>query len=209
MTNIESIYSSNHTDQQTLLLSFSVVFLLLTAVPRQERVLFVNDGSGLKAFGAQLPPYQNQDYTDFLPGFLRPFAPRSFFARTPRSAGFGAVSTPPDAAVAGSPFSAPDASLAAPGDTAPPAAFAPGTTPLSTGPGSGGGNAFPFAPPSLGVPGSSPAVPVTSILAAPPVVAAVPEPATWSMLIVGFLSVGMVLRRRSNRRKAPAVFLTI
>jgi hypothetical protein len=41
---------------------------------------------------------------------------------------------------------------------------------------------------------------ITSITVGP----AVPEPATWAVMIVGFGAVGYVLRRRESLARAPA-----
>ena len=99
-----------------------------------------------------------------------------------------------------------------------PDAIAPGGSPPLDDPGAGGPSSggSPSDPPSgdsFGAPGSSPffSNPGQALIQPPsagappgdPGIPAVPEPATWAMLIIGFFAIGSVLRRRA-RDKADA-----
>lgn len=78
-----------------------------------------------------------------------------------------------------------------------PVGFGPGGVPIGGGPG-GTGPGFGGGPPSGGgpfVPGG-PGVPPTTLL--PPPTSAIPEPGTWTVMIVGFGVVGALLRGRAK-----------
>jgi hypothetical protein len=62
----------------------------------------------------------------------------------------------------------------------------------------------PPGPPVVGPPGGGPPPVMTPPGTTPPVTAAVPEPSTWAMMILGFLGVGGALRARRTRR-APEI----
>ena len=69
--------------------------------------------------------------------------------------------------------------------------------------GPGGGPAFlpaSFGPPPNGPPPNGPIPPVIDPII--PGAGAVPEPATWAMLILGFFAVGAAMRRRERRKPA-------
>jgi hypothetical protein len=82
---------------------------------------------------------------------------------------------------------------------APPAALVPGNP---VGPGM---PIIPVIPPISGIPGNPDGVP--DILTPPP--PAIPEPATWAMLLLGFGAVGSALRRTNGRRQPANAALTV
>ncbi|MFD1787300.1 PEPxxWA-CTERM sorting domain-containing protein [Sphingomonas floccifaciens] len=71
-------------------------------------------------------------------------------------------------------------------------------------PGQPGGSVFPLTPvvPLAPVTSGEPTTPLTP--AVPPVQTAVPEPATWAMMLLGFGAIGASLRRRTGRLVAAA-----
>lgn len=204
MARFDEVYRTNHRLQQSLVLGVSAFGLLLSAAPRQERALFITDGTGIRAFGVNLPlpPFDLSRTPSYLvDGFL----PRAFFARAPR--GPGGPGVPGNAA---DPAGNPAAPFFAPAAGAGPGPGLLGGVPDVTNP--GGGNAFPFTPPSLSPTTSSPAapnetvdapvVPVPTDTATPvPTVPAVPEPTTWLMMLIGFLVVGSAIRLRGAGRR--------
>ncbi|HXS07044.1 MAG TPA: PEPxxWA-CTERM sorting domain-containing protein [Rhizomicrobium sp.] len=66
-----------------------------------------------------------------------------------------------------------------------------------------GGGGPPFLPASFGAPpgGPPPNGPIPPVID-PPGAGAVPEPATWAMLLLGFFAVGVALRRRERGKPA-------
>lgn len=204
MADFKEAYIENHRRQQLMVLGVSFVFLLLAAAPRQERVLFITDGLGIKAFGANLAPPEIDDAVRYSMEFPPFDVPRkAYFVRTPRRPTTGAASpfgpltpTGPNA-FAPAASAEPEAPAGAPGDVVAPVATIP--------PGPG----FPFAPPSFGPPPSSVAAPVptatppvttpTPPATSPVIVPGVPEPSAWLMLIGGFAVIGLALRRRREK----------
>jgi hypothetical protein len=108
----------------------------------------------------------------------------------------GFAVTPED--LAALPGGAPGAA-GAPGD--------PGGDPLGNNffapPFPGGPGGPPFLPAAFGGPpgGPPPSGPIPPVID-PPGAGAVPEPATWAMLILGFFAVGAAIRRRERRKPA-------
>ena len=62
----------------------------------------------------------------------------------------------------------------------------------------------PPAPPPRDPPPSAPVVIAQALAAAPP--AAIPEPGTWAMLVLGFSAIGAAIRRRRHERPVPEGF---
>lgn len=113
-----------------------------------------------------------------------------------------AAATPPDVATAVPPSIFLPEALPGVGEAIPPIALGP-DTPVNGGggfynPGFGGGGGGIFIPGPGGNPGG-PIVDVPNPPPGPPPTAAVPEPGTWLMLILGFGAVGAGLRRRRVR----------
>ncbi|WP_375396517.1 PEPxxWA-CTERM sorting domain-containing protein [uncultured Sphingomonas sp.] len=206
MASIEDTYVNNHRRQHFMTLGVSLVFLLLAAAPRQERALFVTDSRGVKAFSANVSAIDFSSITRLPTDYLGGGRPtRAFFARTPgRPAAPGIIDdVPAVGGAAGAPFT-PAAVDATPADgTGGPTVIA-ASAPVD------GGGTFPFSPPALTPPSVSPAAPGLVAAATPipapsspavtatptvPIAPAVPEPATWLMLIIGLAIVGAVLRR--------------
>lgn len=217
MQPVEISYAKNHRHQQLLVLGISLTALLLALAPRQERSLFITQGTGLKAFGAALPPVDFANFVRFPIDYPGDALRRAFFVRTPGPTGPGGVGGDDGLAPAG-PTGGGGGFV--PDTPAAPAGDGPGFQPAAFTGGEPGGGGFPFSPPTLGAPGASPAGPtavpptdgtppatVTPPVVAPPVdvappvpvVPAVPEPGTWLMMIVGFLGVGAALRRDRYR----------
>lgn len=197
MATVDEAYGVNHRHQKWMVAGISAVALLLALAPRQERALFIIDGPQVRAFGVTLPPINLAQI--LLPfyegggGSPRIFGPlRSFLARTGVPGLPGATPGAP-----GAPF-------------APPAAVAPqgpgfpfGAPPIAPAAGPGITNPFPFPGGTLTPPTANPVAPITDVPVVPPVTPAIPEPATWAMMIAGFLLAGLGLRRRrhsSSRR---------
>lgn len=215
----------NHRRQQSLLAGLSLFALLLAIAPRQERALFITEAVGLKAFTAAVPPI---DYASLarLPDLVDSIGPRGFFARTPRRPGGGVpgLTAPDDDFTPAAPFT-PDVEPAAPVGQGPVVQNA--AVPAFP----GAGNNFPFQPVGLTPSTASPVAPNTTTAVTPtpietptpaptaaptpaptaaptdtptPVTPAVPEPATWATMILGFLTVGVFLRRQRRGRVARA-----
>lgn len=211
------LYRGNHRNQRRLLLVGSLVILLVAIAPRHERALFVTP-IGAKALAAIVQPPAATNIPALVLDEPRPGA---FVARVPRGAprppaGFGAV---PDAPAA--PPSQPGfTTLPGTGDSA---GGAPGSfTRLAQGPQGPLGSGFPFGPAGLTPGQSSPAAPsdssggssstggsststggttstgggTTTSSSGGEVIPAVPEPATWLTMILGFGLAGVALRRR-------------
>jgi hypothetical protein len=199
----------NHRRQRMIAVGISGVALLLSLAPRNERSLFITPGD-IKAFSAVLP----NDGGRFFPiSYLVDGTP-SYFA-SPRSSrpAFGPAAAAPPGVIAPEPGFA---GAGGPDDS--PAAPSSGSLPAD----SAGGSGFPFSPPGIGGSPSSPAAsvgqpgtttggttPGTTTGGTTPgttsggIVPAVPEPATWAMLIFGFLFAGTMLRRRQLSLSLP------
>ncbi len=200
-TEVDTAYWRNHRHQQFLALAIVLVALFLSIAPRQERSLFIVPGAGLKGFGAIVPMDESR-----LPWFpwrmLLDFPPAGYFVRVPGVPGIpgGVPFTPADVTPG-----APVAGAATPSEpAAPPGALPSPLTPAAAGAPSGG---FPFAPPSLAPATASPAGQPTApgpptAADVPPIgtIPAVPEPATWLMMLIGFLVAGVATRRGMRAR---------
>ncbi len=177
--------------------------LVMAMAPRNERAMFfVGSPPSAQAFAAIVPPVGYLPIVainDGRPGrrlARNPFVRRSNVAEPPSPAELGPAG-------AGGPI----------GENAAPAGTGgPIPAGFDSAPGGVGGPQGPL----LG--GSSPAAPVgggggstggvdggTGPVAP---VAPVPEPATWAMLVFGFLAVGMTLRRARGRQKADPGAMT-
>ena len=85
---------------------------------------------------------------------------------------------------------------ALPGAGDPPVGGPAGEDPL-IGPAIFSGPYYPFAGPEGGfIPGTAPLAPPPT----GPILSAVPEPATWAVMILGFFAVGAAMRRRGRKR---------
>lgn len=205
----------NHRRQRMIAVGISGFALLLSLAPRNERSLFITPGD-VKAFSAAIP----NDGGRFFPiSYLVDGSP-SYFA-SPRSSrpAFGPASAAPPGVIAPEPAFA---GSGGPDDS--PATATSSSLPAD----SSGGTGFPFTPPGIGGNPSSPAASVgqpgtttggtttggttpgtttggttTGGTTSGGIVPAVPEPATWSMLIVGFLFAGAALRRRQFSVSSP------
>lgn len=175
-----------------------VILFLVGIAPRNERALFLKDDSqlpakALTAVVAPLDAVRSQVEKSLLRGAGALTGSRSSRsgdsstnAGRPR---FVASNTPviPGAissllSNAGTPGAGPGATAA---DTPPPS----GTTPAPT-----GGQAPTSTPQTTpGTPTSPPGLPAP----AAGVIAAIPEPSTWAMMLLGFFAVGGVIRRRA------------
>ncbi len=220
MADFDETYRQNHRHQQFLVLGVALLGLCLSIVPRQERALFITQGTGIKAFGVNLPlpPFNLATFLYPPQDLVDDFLPRAFFARTPRP---GAPGGRPEAPGADLVPGGGNAAPFTPADAAPDAVGGvPDTLTPATPGGGGGGSPFPFTPPFLGgtpaspgaprippappgttpgAPGTTPGTPGTSTDTPVPTVPAVPEPAAWVMMLTGFLGVGAALRRRGMR----------
>jgi hypothetical protein len=203
----------NHRRQRMIAVGISGFALLLSLAPRNERSLFITQGD-IKAFSAAIP----NDGGRFFPiSYLVGGSP-SYFA-SPRSSrpAFGPAAAAPPGVIAPEPGFA---GSGGPDDS--PAAASSNSLPADS---SGGGSGFPFTPPGIGGAPTSPAASVgqpgtttggtttggtgtttggtTTGGTTGGIVPAVPEPKTWSMLIVGFLFAGAALRRRQFSVSSP------
>lgn len=205
----------NHRRQRMIVVGVSGIALLLSLAPRNERALFITPGD-VKAFSAALP----DDGGRFFPiSYLVDRSP-SYFA-SPRGSrpAFGPAAAAPPGVIAPDPTFA---GSGGPDDS--PAAATSSSLPAD----SSGGSGFPFTPPGTGAPPSSPGVSAgqpgtttggtttggtttggTTTGGTTPggstggIVPAVPEPATWAMMIFGFLFAGAALRRQFNFNVRP------
>jgi hypothetical protein len=87
---------------------------------------------------------------------------------------------------------------------APPIAIPPVSSPSSGGGGGGGGGFFFPGMPGGGGGGVILPPTVTELVPPPPVTAAVPEPASWAMMLFGFAMLGGVFRRQKLGRRQLA-----
>jgi hypothetical protein len=170
------------------------VLFLIGIAPRNERALFITDDSKVpaKAFSAVVPPLdatQSQVERSLLnntrvPGVSRSNRP----GQAGRNTGTQVASNQsllPGTLSSLLPGGAPGTGGAAPGEAIPPIGTPPptgGQTPASTPPTTGGN-----PPPAPGLP-----VPTAGAPAA-----ALPEPATWAMMLIGFFAIGGLSRRRA------------
>lgn len=193
----ETLLLTNHRRQLRIAAAGAVATLALAFIPQNARALFVVRDSGITALTAAIAPdVPNMGrYLVTVIGAVRPgdLGPAAFAPRLP-GAPFGTVPDSPFGSVApigpATPFG--------PEDFGPLAAFAPGPDfgPLSLG---SPGGFLPTSPLAFGPVGTSPVAPLADTPVGP-VVPAVPEPASWATMILGFLGVGLALRRR--RRQA-------
>lgn len=142
-------------------------------------------------------------------GKMKGERPVRFARALPRVRDARGIEAPPMATGAAA---LPDALAALPAEAVPAAAPVGGVIP-GTGSGPGGGGGFLFAPlpfPGLGGPGGGGVVIVRpggeqpSPPLVPPPAPAVPEPATWAMMLFGFGALGYTLRRKSHGRSIAA-----
>jgi hypothetical protein len=211
VTNQLNIIVNNHRNQRFIALGLSGVALALSLAPRNERSLFITTDNGLKAFSVALP-------NDFVPpafmplyfgngrrpaAFVRPSRPAAFPAGVPASgpAGFApdepsGVGGPDEPSSAILPASAP-AGPTGSGFPFNPGGFNPSSASPAAGPATDAGS------PPVVVEPSTPAAPGTTPAPVDGVVPAVPEPATWFMMIFGFLAVGSTLRYQLSSRRGP------
>lgn len=192
-----SFVTDNHRRQRMIAVGLSGVALLLSLAPRNERSLFITPGD-IKAFSATIP----NDGGRFFPVSYLVGGSPSYFASPPSSRpAFGPAAAAPPGVISPDPGFA---GTGGPDDS--PASISSNSLPAD----SSGGSGFPFTPPGIGGSPSSPAVGAgqpgttsggTTTGGTTPgstsggVVPAVPEPATWSMLMFGFLFAGAALRR--------------
>jgi len=182
------------------------VLFLVGIAPRSERALFLKDDGRLpaKAFSAVVPPL------DATRSQLERSLLNAIGSRSSRSG--GAQTTPPNPQFVASnqallPGTLPTllSTGTAPG-AAPPAAdvSSPGGAPLAP---TGGQPTTTSSTPTTGAPPTAPGLPPPTA-GAPgtstptddqPPVSAVPEPASWVMMLLGFLAIGSVVRRRPRR----------
>ena len=209
MINLAELYVRNHRHQQYMIVGGIMLSLLVSLAPRSERALFVTGNrTAPKAFAAIAPPAAFNGIFDDSSRAL----PRGYRLNTPRRGARRRGAAPGDftpvdtagvtpgglsatsgqapvqvalldpSAVGPAGFgSAGRSATGAPLAGAGPATFGPGAT--ATGP------ATPGAPVTPGNGGTTtPVVPV----------GAVPEPATWATMLLGFFGMGALLRRRSR-----------
>jgi hypothetical protein len=206
VANQENFVIDNHRRQRMIALGLSGVALVLSLAPRNERALFITPGD-IKAFSAVVPT----DVPGFFPiNFMVNRTPSAFASpRSFRPAVGPAAAAPPGVIAPDPAFSG----IGGPDDG--PATISSNSLPAD----SAGGSAFPFTPPGISAPPTSPSVPIqtstttggtttggtttggtttggTTTSTSGGIVPAVPEPATWSMLIIGFLFAGAALRWR-------------
>jgi hypothetical protein len=201
----------NHRRQRAIAIGISGAALLLSLAPRNERALFITPGD-IKAFSAAVP----DDGPGFFPiNYLVGPTPSAFASPRSSRPALGPAAAAPAGVIAPEPgffgTGGPDDS---------PTAISSNSLPAD----SSGGSGFPFTPPGIGAPPSSPAASVgqpgtttggstgggatsggttSGGSTSGGIVPAVPEPATWSMLIVGFLFAGAALRRRQFSFSLP------
>lgn len=188
------IFVRNRRHQQWTIGLLGLGLLLIGMAPRNERAMFfVTQPRGAQVFAAIVPPIGYLPPTVFDDGTILRRLARDPFVR--RSGG-----TPPPPTVPQGPSGAPvlpgDGPAFAANDAGP--SFVPGTAgsgfPTQASQGLPLGGSSPVGP-SAGPDEIAPLTPITPI-------AAVPEPATWAMLILGFSTVGFLLRRRRARASA-------
>ncbi|WP_162987149.1 PEPxxWA-CTERM sorting domain-containing protein [Sphingomonas paeninsulae] len=192
----------NHRRQRMIALGLSGVALVLSLAPRNERALFITPGD-IKAFSAAVPT----DVPGFFPiNFIVDRTPSAFASPRSSNPAFGPAAAAPPGVIAPDPAFA---GIGAPDNA--PAAISSNSLPAD----SSGGSGFPFSPPGINPLATGPSAPIgqtssttggtttggtttggTNTSTSGGIVPAVPEPATWSMLIVGFLFAGATLRRR-------------
>lgn len=201
MTSLANIYARNHREQQYMIVGGVVLALVISLAPRSERALFVTGNrTAPKAFAAIAPPAAFNGVFDETARAI----PRAYRLNTRRGPGRGGVTpgnfTPADTAAA------PPGELSAAFGQDPvqvarldPTAFGPAGRSATSAPLAGAGPAT-FGPGATATgpagPGN-PATPGDGGTTTPVVpVGAVPEPATWAMMVLGFFGMGTLLRRR-------------
>lgn len=197
MNGSADFYRQNHRRQQAAAIGAVAIALMAGLLPRNERALFITPFPDTpKAFAAIIPTPPIEFAQDFGYDVVPRGPPRAYFARARRPSGppvsFGSVprSASSPSAVGGGdglPFTTggftPDyspASGSGPGFSQ--AAFVPSPAPLSFGP---GGTLSPTTSSGDPAPGTS---------SGGVIVPAVPEPASWGMMLLGFFGIGGVLR---------------
>jgi len=190
-----NMFARNYRNQQRMVGGLVIGLLLMAMAPRNERAMFfVAPAPGAQVFAAIVPPIGYLPVDAFGDGSSVRRLARDPFARQTGSGGtpFGAPQGPGGA---GGPS---EQNVIPSGEGAPsavPAAFdsAPGGLRTPQGPLLGGSS--PAAPlDQTGGGGSSSSSGGAGDGGVP--VGPVPEPATWTMLIAGFLIAGVALRRR-------------
>ena len=186
-----NLVQSNHRRQLRIALATSIVAVLLSFAPRHERALFVVRDPGVSAFTAVVPPLLVPDLGRYLVTFVDPLGGVPGLLRRARLVGGAFVPPNPYATRPGA-ADEPEAAYTDPGTKTSPEPGSTYQSPLTLGDPTGFLPAPPFA---FGPPGSSP---VGLVQEVPPggTVPGVPEPMSWAMMILGFFSVGAVLRRR-------------
>ncbi len=206
MISLAEIYVRNHREQQYMIVGGIMLALLVSLAPRSERALFATGGRAApKAFAAIAPPPAFNGIFDTSTRTL----PRPYSLNTRRGQGRGRAApgnfTPIDTAgVAPGSLSAGQApvqiaslepSTFAPSGLGPAGRSATGAPLAGAGPatfGPGATAAGPAAPGNPTTPGDGgTTTPVTPV-------GAVPEPATWAMMVLGFFGMGALLRRRNR-----------
>ncbi len=192
---------------RALILSVIGAFVLTAALgSKNTRAVFITDGGG-KAFAATVAPddafsliaplrRRIANILSDLGSGDRPgdnvfvYSPEGGAVSPPRgdAGGLGIPAAPSANDVAAPPADASSEGL--PGD-----AVNPGS-PSAAGPPIG-----PIGAPPNAVPGSPPSTPTVPPVSPP--VTAVPEPATWGMLLLGFLAIGTAARRRTSGAPIP------
>lgn len=241
MVDLSKLYVRNHRSQQQMLVGGTVLALVFSLAPRNERALFViGDRPAPKAFAAVAPPPSpaafnglfddaggapRRAYQFRAPGRRVGVGTQGPDGLTPSSPGLALPAEPsPDAGTGVGAAPGPLASLgpSGPGGGGIPGAPLAGAGPQDFGPAAPGGatSVTPVAPtdpvtpitPVTPVDPVTPVTPVTPIDPVTPVtpvtpVAAVPEPATWAMMLVGFFGIGAMLRRRVRSVQLESVAL--
>jgi len=200
----------------------SATFLIAAMAPQNTRAVFITGGGMPQAFTATLAsngpgPGRNASYLSGLADSRTPGAGRGLRRSDVPPGAFGAgarpvtpgtpIGTAPGAVApnAVTPASLPSVEIASiPAGSVVPTGGGQPFAPTIQQPGAGS-SGFAGTTPDAATPGTPGSGNPGTVPATPTPAPAIPEPATWLMLISGFLAVGCVLRMgRSTRRSAIA-----